>query len=232
MTAPSAPSRSRTGWGLGVVAGLLAGAIAATVVLTGDDGGTEPEDDRVRTVFVGDSITRGFDSETLGPDDAFSWVTYALDDPRSPWTIDANVAVFGRTLPEMQAAFATDVLAHDPGGVVILGGTNDALRRLPPPESAAALRAMVEAAQAQGIEVWVISPPPLEPTTGVSIQPTLAAEAQVAGELGVPFVDLTPAMSSGDGHWLPGLTSDGVHPTPEGAQRLADAVLEQVGQDQ
>lgn len=224
----------RQGWALGAVAALLAVAIGATVALTGDDEEpvTQEEDGRVRTVFVGDSITRGFDAETFGPDEAFSWVTYALADPRSPWTLDANAAVFGRTLQEMQAAFAGEVLSHDPEGVVILGGTNDALRGLPPLDSAAALRAMVEAAQAAGIEVWVVSPPPLEPALGVSVQPTLAAEAQVAAELGVPFVDLTPALSSGDGHWLPGLSTDGVHPTPEGAQRLADAVLAQVGTPQ
>lgn len=229
MTAPGAPG-VRGAWVLAAVTGLLAGAIAATVMLTGDEGPTAPEAvDRVRTVFVGDSVTRGFDPTSLAADDAASWVTYALPDPRSPWLLDSNAAVPGRTLAEMQAAFGTDVLAHDPAGVVILGGTNDALHRVPPDQSAAALRAMVEAAQAAEIEVWVVSPPPLDPATGVDIQPTLAAEAQVAAELGVPFVDLTPALSTGDGHWQPGLTTDGVHPTPAGAQRLADAVLQQVG---
>ena len=36
-------------------------------------------------------------------------------------------------------------------------------------------------------------------------------------------------LAGADGDWLPGLSSDGVHPSREGAERLADLVLDEFG---
>lgn len=207
-------------------------ALAAALLLTlsGCGGADEPgEDGPVDTVFVGDSVTAGVSSETFAPDEDYSWVTYAVADDRSPWRRQGASALFGRTLGEMQAAFATEVLALDPDGVVIMGGTNDALRQLPVEPSMESLRAMVEAARDAGAEVWVVSPPPLDASYQRPVAPYVEAERALAEELDVPFVDVSTELTGDDGRWLPGLSVDGVHPTEEGAQRIADLVLDELG---
>lgn len=182
-----------------------------------------------RTVFMGDSITQGDSAAFDVQPGATSWVRYAVADRRSPWAFDANVAVAGQTLGMMQARFAHDVLARHPKAVVIMGGTNDVLQGLPLEGAMASLRAMVEAAQAEGAEVWVVAPPPLAHLIARPIEPLVLAEAALAADTGASFVDPRAALSDDDGDWLPGLSSDGVHPTPEGASRLADAILDGLG---
>lgn len=186
---------------------------------------SESEEGPLDTIFVGDSITRGVSQESMEPDAAASWVTYAVEDAGSPWRLEDNVAVFGRTLAEMLAGFGGEVLDARPDAVVIMGGTNDVLRGLPAEESVEALRVMVERAQEQGIRVWVVSPPPVDPGYQRSVAPLVAAQAELAEELDVPFVDLDAALG---GAWEPGLSFDGVHPTEEGARRIAEVVLEAV----
>lgn len=183
----------------------------------------------VDTVFAGDSITLGVSPETVAPSDDFSWVTYAVTDERSPWRLETKAAVYGRTLEEMQVAFQDEVLALEPEGVVILGGTNDALRQLPVEPAMAALRSMVVAAQDSGAEVWVVSPTPLDASYQRPISPYVDAERALAEELDVPFVDANTELTGDDGRWLPGLSSDGVHPTVEGARRVADLILDEFG---
>lgn len=184
----------------------------------------------VDTVFVGDSITAGVNPQTMAPDGVYSWVTYALLDDRRPWEIKANVALFGRTLTEMQQRFADEVLSQDPEGVVIMGGTNDVLRQLPLDPSVEALRTMVTAAQDEGIEVWIVAPPPLDPSYARDLAPLVDAEAALAAELDVPYVDVRDELGQPDTNWAPGLSSDGVHPSEEGARALADAILDEFGQ--
>lgn len=208
-----------------VVAAALLLALGGCAGEREDPGEAGPVD----TVFVGDSVTAGVSSETFAPDEDFSWVTYAVADDRSPWRRQATSALFGRTLGEMQAAFATEVLALEPEGVVIMGGTNDALRRLPVEPSMEALRSMVEAARDAGAEVWVVSPPPLDASYQRPVAPYVEAERTLAEELDVPYVDVATELTGGDGRWLPGLSTDGVHPTGEGAQRIADLVLDELG---
>lgn len=196
-----------------------------------DPAGPEPSAvGAVETVFVGDSITAGVNPVTMAPDGVYSWVTYALLDDRSPWTIKANVALFGRTLVEMQERFGDEVLRQRPDGVVIMGGTNDALRQLPVEPSVEALRTMITAAREAGIEVWVVAPPPLDPSYARDLEPLVAAEEALVEELDVAYVDVREELSQPDSNWAPGLSSDGVHPTEEGAKQLADAILDELGQ--
>ena len=215
----------------------LRAALGLLLALSAGCGGPDDEPDDpapsaagpISTVFVGDSITAGVNPTTMAADGVYSWVTYALLDDRRPWEIKANVALFGRTLVEMQQRFADEVLAQDPEGVVIMGGTNDVLRGLPLEPSVEALRTMVAAAQEAGIEVWIVAPPPLDPAYGRDLESLVDAEAALAAELDVPYVDVRDELSQPDTNWAPGLSSDGVHPSREGAKQLADAVLDSFG---
>lgn len=211
----------------------LAAVLATALLPLAGCGDAEPADpeagELLDTVFVGDSITAGVSSETFEPDDSYSWVRYALTDGRSPWLLEDNVALFGRTLVEMQAVFEDEVLKLEPEGVVIMGGTNDALRQLPVEPSIAALRAMVVAARGAGVEVWIVSPAPLDAAYQRPIAPIVDAEAALAAELDVPFVDISQELADGDGRWVPGMSFDGVHPSREGARRIARLVLDEFG---
>lgn len=207
---------------LGLAAAVVVAAVVLTVLATDDPA----PDAGLPTVFLGDSITRG--ASPSGDTAAGSWVTYAVADPRSPWALAANAGVSGETLDQMSERFDDDVLDRDPEGVVILGGTNDVFAGVPVEESIGALRRMVEAARAARIEVWVVAPPPLDPGADPALVELVEAERELADELGVPFLDPRPALADEDGGWREGLSFDGVHPTEEGARRLAEAVVEQV----
>jgi lysophospholipase L1-like esterase len=104
---------------------------------------------------------------------------------------------------------------HRPDLVLLVHGGNDTLRKLPPEETRANLRAMVEAGRSAGAQVAMLGVP------GRSF--TLSAPAfyeEVAEELVVPI----------DSGTLPGLLrdrslkSDPVHLNAAGYQRLAEAV--------
>jgi lysophospholipase L1-like esterase len=205
---------------LGLAGAVAAAAVVVTVLAVDDD----EEEPGVQTVFLGDSITRGVSPSTRLPSAAGSWVTHAVDTPRTPWVLEANAGVFGDTLGQMRARFPVEVLEHRPEGLVILGGTNDAIRGVPVEESVDALRQMIVSADSVGIEVWVVAPPPIEPAVP-ALTDLVEAERELAAELGVTFVDPTAAVSDGDGGWQEGLSFDGVHPSEAGARRLAEAVV-------
>lgn len=214
-------------------AGMAVALAAAALSLAGcgDGGSDDPaEDGPLPTVFVGDSITLGVSPEDFTPDDSYSWVEYVGSEPGNPWRPLAVSAEFGRTLIDMQARFDDEVLADDPEGVVIMGGTNDALRALPVEPSMDALRSMVTAAEETGAEVWIVAPPPLDPAFGRDLGSFVTAEAALAEEVGVPFVDVRADLSAADGDWQEGLASDGVHPSQEGARRIAALVVAAVAQ--
>ena len=202
--------------------------VGVLLVVRGAMGGTDGEAHwPLRTVFVGDSITRGVGPGGI-PSAEESWVTYAVSHAGSPWLLTDNVAEFGLSLGQMHERFADEVLSQHPDAVVIMGGTNDVLRGLPVQESMGELRSMVEEARADGIRVWVVSPPPIDPGYGKSPVDIVAAERNLCAELHVPFVETLAAMSDPDGSWRDGYSVDGVHPTAYGARRLADAVIEAV----
>ncbi|MEJ7796476.1 MAG: GDSL-type esterase/lipase family protein [Nocardioides sp.] len=211
---------------LGVLAAVMVVGVAAVVIVLARDEPAGPGDGPPRTVFLGDSITRGVSAETHGPSEQESWVTYAVADPRSPWLLESNAGVFGDTLDQMWNRFEIEVLEPDPDAVVIMGGTNDVLQGVATEESLAAVRQMVEAARAAGIEVWLVAPPPIDDGYARSIAPLVDAERELAAELGVPFADPADALAGPAGGWSPGLSFDGVHPNLDGARALADAVLD------
>ena len=207
-----------------MLAGVVAVAVVVLVLARDDPAGSG--DGPLRTVFLGDSITRGVSAETLGPSEQESWVTYVVADPRSPWLLEANAGIFGETLAQMWGRFEVDVLEPGPDAVVIMGGTNDVLQGVATDESLAAVRQMIEAARAADIAVWLVAPPPIDNGYARSVAPLVDAERLLAAELDVPFADPADALADPAGGWSPGLSFDGVHPNTDGARALADAVLD------
>lgn len=178
------------------------------------------------TVFLGDSITAGGIDGRGRPPSAESWVGYALESPDVPWQLLDVAAVSGDPLEQMLLRYPTDVRAQEPNHLVVLGGTNDVLRKTPLGESRRALTEIVRLAQDDGITVWVVAPPPLDPGFGVDIGPMREMEREVAEELGAQWIDVTASVGEPDGTWRPGATRDGVHPTEQGARMLGTSIAE------
>jgi lysophospholipase L1-like esterase len=195
---------------------------AAVVVLVNHESPDGADQARSSTVFLGDSLTRGISAETLAPSAAESWGTDAVTHDRSPWLLDSNAGVPGDTLAGMRDRFQADVIARDPDGVVIMGGTNDVLRGIPTEESVAALREMVDAARSAEVKVWLVAPPPLDDGYDAPLSSLVEAERALADDLELAFADPTELLAEGEEPWE---TFDGVHPTVDGARQLADAVL-------
>jgi lysophospholipase L1-like esterase len=164
-----------------------------------------------RVVFYGDSIT-----ELWGR----SWKASFGDKPY----VDRGIS--GQTSAQMVVRFHQDVVDLHPSAVVILAGTNDVAENTGPMTPEATLedfRAMAEMARANGIKVVVGSIPPagdfpwrkgLEPAGKIR-----ALNAQLEAwckDEGVVWVDYYSALADADGAMKPGLSLDGVHPTPAG----------------
>src|SRR4051812_30133641 len=101
-----------------------------------------PAKDEKRVVFMGDSITDGWDNEGNG---GFF--------PGKPYV---NRGISGQTTPQMLIRFRPDVIALKPKVVVILAGTNDIAGNTGPMTLEAIednLTSMAELARANGIRV-------------------------------------------------------------------------------
>jgi len=171
-----------------------------------------------RIVFMGDSITQGWDRDhqTL-----FSDPTHI------------NRGISGQTLAQMRLRFGQDVIALHPETLVLLGGTNDFAGNGGPVSDEAVradIRAMVEQARASGIRVILAS---ILPTDHYHWAPEIRPAARIvahnrwlrdyAAREGLGFVDFYTPMATGQGAMRPGLSGDGVHPNAAGY-----AVMERV----
>jgi acyl-CoA thioesterase-1 len=168
-------------------------------------------------VFLGDSLTAGFG---LAADEAFPAVLrQRIDAARLRYTV-VNAGVSGDTsaggLSRLEWALEGDVRVL----VVALGG-NDALRGLPVDALQRNLSQIIERAQARRIRVVLAgmeAPPNFGQSYVVSfhqVYPNLAKKYNVAL---VPFLlqDVAGIESLNQ--------RDGIHPTAEGAKKVADNV--------
>lgn len=106
---------------------------------------------------------------------------------------------------------------HHPALLILLHGGNDLLRRRPPGELAANLRAMIETARAAGAQVVLLGVP----------QPSLTARVpglyrRLAEEFMLPYDGGLLARLERD----PALKADPVHLNAEGYRRLAAGVFD------
>jgi lysophospholipase L1-like esterase len=166
--------------------------------------------EKVRAVFMGDSITDNW----INADPTF--FTDGL--------IDRGIS--GQTTAQMLVRFRGDVIALQPQAVHIMAGTNDIAGNT----GAATMRtlqghikSMAELARANGIKVILASIPPAiafpwSPAMRPAPQITAfnAWLADYARRNGFTYVDYHAALATADGAMKPGLSTDGVHPTPAG----------------
>jgi lysophospholipase L1-like esterase len=131
------------------------------------------------------------------------------------------------------------VVQLHPRVVVILGGIND-IARIPLPRIEQNLASMAETAEHHGIHVVLATLPP----TGEydPDRPTSADEVSGLDEIQTlnhwiknfanqkhyTLVDYHSALSDDRGYYLKGLTTDGVHPSPEGYERMEPLLHEAI----
>jgi lysophospholipase L1-like esterase len=164
----------------------------------------------VDVVFMGDSITEG-------------WVS------KSPAFFKAGRVgrgISGQTTPQMLVRLRQDVIDLKPRAVHIMGGTNDVAGNtgpMTPAMTQANLMSMVELAQANRIKVILASIPPADHFFWHPDSQAMPAIADLnvwikkyAKTHNIPYADYFAAMADEKGAMKPGLSSDGVHPTPQG----------------
>jgi len=169
-----------------------------------------PNGQRVRVVFMGDSITD-------------NWKRY---DPGFFTNGVLDRGISGQTSPQMLARFYQDVIALKPAIVHIMAGTNDIAGNTgpnTPQDFRNTISAMVDLAQANGVKVILASIPP---TAKFNWAPALQPAPRVrelnawlksyAARRGAIYADYYSAMATADGSPADGLTFDGVHPGTKG----------------
>ena len=185
-----------------------------------------------RVVFMGDSITDGWDAPNMG---GFF--------PGKPYL---NRGISGQTTPQMLIRFRPDVIDLKPKVVVILAGTNDLAGNTGPSTLEAIqgnLISMAELARTNGIRVVLASLLPVsdyEVRDGKPIVQTVrrapdkimalnAWMKNYASANHLVYLDYFSAMVDGKGFLKDELSDDGLHPNAAGyavMNPLAEAAIQ------
>jgi lysophospholipase L1-like esterase len=171
-------------------------------------------------VAIGDSLT-AWPTESPWPD--------RLDKGDANLQILNNAGVPGDTTADMRGRFDRDVLAYKPNVVFILGGTNDLGHKVSQATTIANLKAMVVAAKAKGIRVFLMTIPP-DSFTSMSpyIDSLNAAIVRLGNANSVVVIDIHSPLSTSDGVYVRKFTSDGLHFSVLGSATVATAVHSRV----
>jgi lysophospholipase L1-like esterase len=177
-----------------------------------------------RVVFIGDSITEGWKLETSFPGKHY-----------------VNRGISGQTSSQILLRFRQDAIDLHPSVVVILAGTNDIAGNTGPTTLAQIegnLESMAQLGRANHAAVVLCSVPP---SVHYWWNPKLENPAPRIAALNkwlqayakrehYPYVNYYSAMKDAAGAYKPGLSPDGVHPSPAGYSVMAP--LAQAGIDE
>ncbi|MFG2834057.1 SGNH/GDSL hydrolase family protein [Streptomyces zaomyceticus] len=192
-------------------------------------------------LFIGDSVTdTGRDREdpaSLG-DGYVRMIAEALPCPATV----VNQGVNGHRVRDLEARWATDVLAFAPSVVTVLIGINDTWRRYdrgllsPVPEFEASLgRVLTLVEEKCAARLFVMTPfllpaGPEQETWFEDLAPRTDAVLRAATARGATVVRTDLALlRAAEEHGTAALAPDGVHPSPLGHRVIARAWLEAAG---
>jgi len=175
-----------------------------------------PADSENRVVFMGNSITEGWQPYFAT---MFAGKSYI------------NRGISGQTTPQMLVRFRADVIALEPKVVVILAGTNDIAGNTGPSTLEMIednLASMAELARANGIKVVISSVLPVYDypwKPGLEPAPKIIALnkwiEQYAARHDAIYLDYHSAMADARGGMRSEFASDGVHPNEAGYRVMA-----------
>jgi lysophospholipase L1-like esterase len=182
------------------------------------------------TVFIGDSITAFGDAES-SPADSYGWGWTAQAVFLSNGRIEQlyNAGVPGQTTSQIESRFASEVVALNPGTVVIMGGTNDAAAGSFTPAVLAAttknLKAMIDQAKQAGIQPIICTIPPRSDAANYNlhVQQINAAIHKLAQAERITLVDFYSILvDPTTGVYKSGYDNgDGIHPSPTACKAMA-----------
>ncbi len=180
----------------------------------------------IRVACVGDSITQG------------SGYPNALQDLLGPTYKVANFGVGGSAInPNSEKPYASQptyqiAQMYNPDIVVIMLGTNDAKQSSQRDIENFTTNYEKLVMQFQALrsspDVWLVEPPPILNNTldlaeAHLVEDVIPGIKQAASDLNLPMIDVHLALSD-----QPELLCDGVHPTNEGAQVIAEQVSQAI----
>ena len=173
---------------------------------------------RLRVDVVGDSITEAhspdFDGGEIGPD---SWADEANE---LGAVVVGGWAHAGATTADMLAGLehgsipSADVL-------VIMAGNNDVDRHVPTAAIEDNLRLIAALVPGRRVVLSTLAP---EDAVASAVQAVNSQLPTLARAEGWALIDPMTAIRAPDGKYLPGMTSDGVHPTRRAASLIALAL--------
>lgn len=177
-----------------------------------------PEEEAPRVVFFGDSLTAGYGLDT---DQAFPALVGRRLAEQGIEVVVVNAGVSGDTTAGGLTRIEW-VLRQRPQLVVVELGANDGLRGLSPDMTETNLRQIIAQCREAGAEV-VLAGMKLPPNYGEDyITRFEAIFPRLAEELDLPYIPfLLDGVAGRPGLNLP----DGIHPTPEGHEIVADNVV-------
>lgn len=166
-----------------------------------------------KIVALGDSFTLGY---PLDP--KYSWVQHTED------VLEVTVVNKGKTYQtakDLLDRFDTDVIAENPGRVIIFSGIGDALQEVPVENVKTNIMAIVEKAKSNHI-IPVLALPIGYPGYRDTIQEIREWETGYAQEQKILMLDFATVLFNSEGEYLDGLTIDGKYPNAKGYKAMGD----------
>lgn len=191
-------------------------------------------DAKVTIVALGDSTTAGTpgwkspaETPPSGAGDETSQYAHWLMQTHPEWTV-LNHGVNGERSDEIRGRFERHVVDLAPQAVVIIAGVNDVYQGREAQHVIEQLAAMYERARRAGIPVVAGSIVPYDTATAAQnermreINTWIRTFAATAGH--VAFADTRAAVAAPDDGDKLFESPDGLHPSPAGYRRMADAI--------
>jgi lysophospholipase L1-like esterase len=182
-----------------------------------------PMEERPLAVFLGDSITRGMTEPTAGVGE-HSWFHGLVDDTAGVVRWGGTVAENGMTTAWMVSQ-VWNALYPTPDLLIVHGGTNDVSGEITPPVVVNNLERIRLAAESAGVPLAVCTlPPRADPAADARAVAVNAAIRTWADANDVILLDTgTPVRDPVLGGWLPGYSTDGLHPTPQATAVMSES---------
>ena len=196
-----------------------------------------PKLSATKFLAFGDSLTAGFVAPpvSIATLESASAYPFRLQLDLAPRYMTQVIQVVNSGNPGEEAVdaiarFRADLATHQPDAVFLMEGTNDLDVVSGSGASAAAsgIDSMVLAADAAGVDTFLLTIPPQRGTAAASSVPSFNNRLRaIAQSRGATLVDVFSIVSNGrcsGATSIPCIGNDGLHPTAEAYQLIADAL--------
>ncbi len=181
-------------------------------------------------VALGDSTTAGtpgfkspLEAPPDGSGDETSQYAFWLMKAHPDWRV-LNRGVNGERSDDIHARFERDVVQNSPAAVVIIAGVNDIYQGLTVEHVTEELHAMYARAAQVRIPVVAGSIIPFNSATPEQNRRMREVNDWIRRQSGIGFADTRAAVAASGNPDALFQSPDGLHPTPAGYQRMADAI--------